>query len=207
MATWVLALVAALVLVLVGVVVGASTRRRVAAREARRVAELGRLAERLEASLGELRSPIPPAPGPRTRTLPPPGSSDGPPDGDAPFVADRLPGRAALLEAVGADVERARSRRTRLTAVLVRVSGETTAEGLVAAAREATGRPVYAVGPGAAAFTLPALGRAGGLGALARIETLTPSTGSSIEWDADESAVELVARLLASPSRDSEGAS
>jgi hypothetical protein len=179
-----LAVGAALVTV---VVLTRSARRRAASREARRVEELGRLAERLEASLGAFRTrpPRPPVPVPQIHP--------------APLVAGRLPGRAALLEALTTDVERARSRGARLTAVVVRAEGETSPPELVDAIREAAGRPAYAVGPGVAAFTLPDLGRASGLGVLARIESTTPATGRAVEWAPRESAVELVARLLESP--------
>jgi hypothetical protein len=184
----------------VGVIVaaiaaGMAARRRAAAREARRVEELGRLAERLERSLGELRPRAP---------RPPEGETLAAPDRRAPLVAERLPGRAALLEAVAADVERARSGRARLTAVLVRAADGTAPADLADAVRSVTGRRAYAVGPSAAAFTLPGCGRADGLGALARIEAATRAAGHAVEWSPDETAVELVARLLEpAPARES----
>ncbi len=70
---------------------------------------------------------------------------------------------------------------------------------LADAVREVAGRPAYAVGPAASAFTLPGLGRADGLGTLARIESRLPSTGRAVEWRPGETAVELVARLLGEP--------
>jgi hypothetical protein len=185
-----LAVGAALVAV---VVVARSARRRAASREARRVEELGRLAERLEASLGAFRAPLPSPPAPVPQIHP------------APLVAGRLPGRAALLEALTTDVERARSRGARLTAVVVRAEGGTSPPELVDAIREAAARPAYAVGPGVAAFTLPDLGRASGLGVLARIESTTTATGRAVEWDPRESAVELVARLLENPASHDPG--
>jgi hypothetical protein len=170
--------------ILVAVVLALSARRRAAAREARRIEELGRLAERLQVSLGELRPPS---------TAP--TASDTATRG-TPLVAGRLPGRTALLEAVTSDVQRAQESHARLTAVVVRAAGETTPPRLVDTIRAIAGRPAYAVGPGIAAFTLPELGRAAGLGVLARIEAVTASSGHAIEWDPRETAVELVARLL-----------
>ncbi len=184
MTAWFAALAAGALLLCVAAAIAA--RRRAAAREARRVEELGRLAERLESALGALR-PL----GTAAAVGPPPS-----PAGDAPLVAERLPGRAALLEAVAGDVAHARASAARLTAVLVRVSDETRPGELVDAVRDVTGRPPYAVGPRSAAFTLPGLGRADGLGALARIESVTASSGRAVEWMPDETAVELVARLL-----------
>lgn len=183
---WLLVLLGvALVLVLIAVTV----RRQAVAREARRVQALGRLAEQLELSLAQLR---PPEFRPIEPTAPEPGAV-------APFVADRLPGRAALLEAVAAEVERARAGTARLTAVLVRIAGATEGGTLVVAVDQVTGRRAYAVGPSAVAFTLPGLGRADGLAALARIESRTASSGHAVEWEPGETPVELVARLLAEP--------
>jgi len=176
---------AAFVLVVIAFVV----RRRAVAREARRVQELGRLAERLEVSLAQLHPP----------RFPPIESSAPQPGAVAPLVADRLPGRAAFLEAVGAEIERARAGAARLTAALVRAAGDTDGPTLVVAVDETTGRRAYAVGPSAVAFTLPGLGRADGLAALARIESRAPSSGRAIEWKPDETPVELVARLLGEP--------
>ena len=89
MIVWLLVLLgAALVLVLIAVTI----RRRAIVREARRVQELAHLAERLELSLAQLHPPeFPPiaASAPEAGTM-------------APLVADRLPGRAAFLEAVAA---------------------------------------------------------------------------------------------------------
>jgi hypothetical protein len=171
-----LALVAAAVVV----------RRRRAAREAARARALGRLAEQLDASLSGLRRP----------RFPPVGQTA--PAGGTALPDQGLTGRAALLEAVAADVERAdRADAQRLTVAVVRVAGMSSAAALSDAVRDATGRPAYAVGPGAAAFTLPGLGRAEGLGALARIESATPSSGRAVERKPGETAAELVARLLA----------
>ena len=171
------------------VLVALLARRRARAREARRVAALTHLAERLEASLEDLRPP----------TFPPVEPPAPPSGGDAPLVAERLPGRAALLDAVVHDVARAASEESRLTVARVRAAGTTTPEQLADTVREVAGRPAYAVGPAASAFTLPGLGRADGLGTLARIESRTPSTGRAIEWRQGETAAELVARLLGEP--------
>jgi type II secretory pathway pseudopilin PulG len=177
------ALLGAAVLLVLGAVV---VRRRARAREARRVEALAYLAERLEASLEDLR---PPTFEPVVPALP-----TG--QGDTPLVAGRLPGRAALLDAVASDVARATADGSRLTVARVRAAGATTPEELADAVRDVAGRPAYAVGPAASAFTLPGLGRADGLGTLARVESRVASTGRAVEWRREETAVELVARLL-----------
>src|SRR6185312_7979708 len=114
------------------------------ARETQRTHELTRLAEQLGVSLAQVYRP----------SFPPIEPSAPQPGAVAPLVADRLPGRAAFLEAVAAEVERA-----------------------------------YAVGPSAVAFTLPGLGRADGLAALARIESRAPSSGRAVEWKPEETPV------------------
>jgi hypothetical protein len=168
------------------VAAGLVARRRAVARQARRVQELEGLAGRLEAALAQVRPPSPEPLEPTTAS-----------GGDAPLVADRLPGRAAFLEAIAAEVERAVDEGgARLTAALVRVPPERGGGALVQAVGEVTGRRAYAVGPSAVAFTLPGLGRADGLAALARIESQTASTGHAVEWAPGETAVELVVRLL-----------
>jgi hypothetical protein len=183
---WLLALLAAALVLLV---VALAARRRTVARETRRVQALERLADRLEVSIAEVRPP----------TFPPFESPTPADEGVVPLLADRLPGRTALLEGVAVDVEHAGAGSTRLTVVLVRVAGATAPEALLEAVREVTGRPAYAVGPSAVAFTLPGLGRAGGLGALARIEARIACTGHAAEWAPGETPVELVARLLGAP--------
>jgi hypothetical protein len=188
MTFWLLALLGAAVALVVVLVV----RRRAVARERRRTEAVGRLAERLEQSLGDVRAP----------TFPPfEPSAAAAPETPAALVAERLPGRAALLEAVAAEIERAGAGSTRLTVALVRVSGSTTGDALVEAVREVSGRRAYAVGPSAAGFTLPGLGRAEGLGAIAQIESRTPSNGHAVEWEREqgETPAELVARLLGAP--------
>ena len=186
MIVWLLVLLGvALVLALIAVAV----RRRAVTREARRVQALERLAERLERSLAQVHAP---EFHPFEPSAPEPGAV-------APLVADRLPGRAAFLEAVAAEVERAQAGAARLTAALVRVAGDPDGGMLVVAVDEITGRRAYAVGPSAVAFTLPGLGRADGLAALARIESRAPSSGRAVEWTPGETPVELVARLLGEP--------
>lgn len=175
-----LALVAVAVLVAI-----VRARLRAAACEARRVEALGRLAERVERTLGQLHPPRPPHVEPTLAGAAAP----------VPLIADRLPGRAAFLDAVAAAVD-AQPAEVRLTVAIARAASETTPEALADAVREATGQQAYAVGPTAVAFLLPGLGRAGALGALARIETLAASTGTAVERGTDESAVEVVARLL-----------
>jgi hypothetical protein len=178
-------LAAAVILVVVAVIV----RRRAIAREAQRARELGRLSEQLGLSLAQLHPP----------SFPPIEPSAPEPGAVAPLVADRLPGRAAFLEAVAAEVERAKAGAARLTTALVRAAGDADSGTLVVAVDEIAGRRAYAVGPSAVAFTLPGLGRADGLAALARIESRAPSTGRAVEWEPAETPVELVARLLEDP--------
>jgi hypothetical protein len=186
MTVWLLVLAAAAVVL---VVVAVTVRRRAIAREAQRAQELGRLAERLGLSLAQVHAPKFP---PIEPSIPEPGAV-------APLVADRLPGRAAFLEAVAAEVERAKAGAARLTAALVRAGGDVDSGTLVVAVDEIAGRRAYAVGPSAVAFTLPGLGRADGLAALARIESRAPSSGRAVEWKPAETPVELVARLLEEP--------
>jgi len=79
----------------------------------------------------------------------------------------------------------------------VRVAESSLVDSLVEAVREVTGRRAYAVGPTAAAFTLPGQGRANGLGAVARVGSRTTSVGHAAEWRPEETPGELMARLLA----------
>jgi hypothetical protein len=189
MIVWLLVPLVAVGLALVAAAV--VVRRRRTAREALRARALGRLAEQLDVSLSGLRAPRSP-PVAQTKQA-----------GGAAPLAEGLSGRAALLEAVAADVDQAdRAGAQRLTVAVVRLAGKSSASVLYDAVRDATGRPAYAVGPSAAAFTLPGLGRAEGLGALARIESAMPSTGRAVEWKPGETAAELVARLLAAPGGD-----
>jgi len=179
--------VLAAVLVVAGVILLAA-RQRAVARERQRVAALNVLAERVQAAVASVRPPrLPPA-------EPSPAH-----DPATLLVADRLPGRAALVAAVAAQVRHARSDGSRLAVALATVKGGTTSEGLVEAVRVATEGPVYAVGPSSVAFTLPGVGRAEALGVLARIEAAAASSGRAVELEPGEDAVELVARLLCRP--------
>jgi len=188
MSVWVPVLLG-LALVLALVVIAVVVRRRAIARETQRTHELTRLAEQLGVSLAQVYRP----------SFPPIEPSAPQPGAVAPLVADRLPGRAAFLEAVAAEVERAKAGAARLTAALVRAAGDADSGTLVVAVDEIAGRRAYAVGPSAVAFTLPGLGRADGLAALARIESRAPSSGRAVEWKPEETPVELVARLLGEP--------
>lgn len=187
MTTGLLVLLGAALVLVVAALVAVVARSRASARETRHREALERLERRLDLSLGDVRAP----------SLPPFGAAPAGPEGAAPLVADRLPGRAALLEAVGAEIERARAGSTRLTIVLVRVAESSLVDSLVEAVREVTGRRAYAVGPTAAAFTLPGQGRANGLGAVARVGSRTTLVGHAAEWRPEETPAELVARLLA----------
>src|SRR6185503_12322040 len=114
-------LTAAVLLVLVAVLV----RRRARAREARRLEALAHLAERLEASLEDLRPP----------TFQPVEATVAPSGGGAVLAAQRLPGRAALLDAVAAEVAHAAAAGSRLTVARVRAAGATSPEELADAVR------------------------------------------------------------------------
>ncbi len=184
MTVWVVAIVALAASVAVAAI--AITRRRAVARERQRVTALTALAERIDAAVAPLRRPPPALPEPRAR-----GS-----DLTAPLVADRLPGRAALIDAAAAAVADARAGGWRLSAALVTVAGDTTPAALADTVRSLAGAPVYAVGPSSVAVTLPGVGRADALGLLARIEAEVSSTGRAVELGPDEDAVEFVTRLL-----------
>ena len=107
-------------------------------------------------------------------------------------------GRAAFVEALGTEVERATTRGTRLAAALVRDGGETTAAALADVVRGAAKAPVYLVGPRAVAVALPGTGRAEALGILARVEASCGARGSAVELESGENAVRLAVRLLGS---------
>ena len=120
-----------------------------------------------------------------------------PGDGPPPPVADDLPGRAALVEALTARVAEARSEGSRVAAAFVR-SGADDATTLARHVRTVVDAPVYAVGTRAVAFVLPGLGRAEALGVLARIEAACHTSGRAVELEQGEDGVDLVARLLGS---------
>ena len=172
-------------------------RRRRSERDARRIAALTAVAERIDAavsSLGEttatrsaehlpVRRPVPGAP--------------------APLVDDGLPGRAALLDAVADAVDQSRAQRSRLSAAVVRVTGEKDAGTLAGVVHEVAHAEAYAVGPRSVALVLPGLGRADALGVLARIEAQCSSSGRAVELEPREDAVEFAARLLAGQAGES----
>ena len=163
-------------------------QRRRAARAARRRAALAEVAGRIDAAVSSLRG-LPIAPSPDAAPTSPLE------DGSVPLVADELPGRAGLLQALATSVSDARSRGSRLAAAVVRARDDD-APALAERARAVTDVPVYAVGPRAIALVLPGLGRADALGVLAQIEARCPSSGKAVELEQGEDAAELAARLL-----------
>jgi hypothetical protein len=181
------ALIVAVAATLLVVLVAWRARRRRAARRDRRLAALEATARRIDTAVGSLREldlhdRDEPAP-----TIP----RDGPP----PPVADDLPGRAALVEALTTCVAEARSEGSRVAAAFVR-SGADDATTLARHVRTVVDAPVYAVGTRAVAFVLPGLGRAEALGLLARIEAACHTSGRAVELEQGEDGVDLVARLL-----------
>lgn len=164
-------------------------QRRRAARAARRRAALAEVAGRIDAAVSSLRDlPITPSPD---------AAPTSPLEhGSVPLVADELPGRAGLLQALAKSVSDARSRGSRLAAAVVRARDDD-ATALAGRARAVTDVPVYAVGPRAIALVLPGFGRADALGVLAQIEARCPSSGKAVELEPGEDAAELAARLLA----------
>ena len=167
-----------------------AVRGRRLARRARRLAVLASVAERVDravASLGDA-----PASSRRDPAAPPGQRPETP-----PLVADALPGRAGLVDALHAAVQQARADGSRLTAGLV--ESEREIDGVLAHELRATaGSPVYLVGPRTAAVVLPGFGRAAALGVLARVQAAHGMRGRVVELEPGESAVELAARLLAS---------
>ena len=172
-------------------------RRRRNERDARRIEALTAVAERIDAAVSSL--------GDTTASL----SADHLPvrravsGGPTPLVGDGLPGRAALLDAVADAVDQSRAQRSRLSAAVVRASGERDAVTLAGVVHEVTHAEAYAVGPRAVALVLPGLGRADALGVLARIEAQCSSSGRAVELEPREDAVEFAARLLAGQAGES----
>jgi hypothetical protein len=172
-------------------------RRRRTERNARRIAALVAVAERIDAavsSLGETAATLSAEHGPLRRPVP------GAP---TPLVDDGLPGRAALLDAVADAVDQSRAKRSRLSAAVVRVTGEKDAGALAGVVHEVARAEAYAVGPRSVALVLPGLGRADALGVLARIEAQCSSSGRAVELEPREDAVEFAARLLAGQAGES----
>jgi hypothetical protein len=170
-------------------------RSRRLAQRARRVAALTIVAERLEAALESLREASAPSPA----ELP---AAATPPSGPAPLIGGTLPGRAALVDALGRAVEHSRKEGARLTAAVVQT--EIDVEDVLGTELSATANAqVYLVGPRAVALVFPDLGRAAALGVLARIQAAHGVSGRVVELAEDETAAELAVRLLGSgPSAD-----
>lgn len=169
-------------------------RSRRLAQRARRVAALASVAERLEAALGALRD----ARTPDAAELP---ATAAPPASPAPLIGGTLPGRAALVDALGRAVEHARTEGARLTAAVVHT--EMDVEDVLGTELSATANAqVYLVGPRSVAIVLPDFGRAAALGVVARLQAAHNVSGQVVELTDGETAAELAARLLGSaPSR------
>jgi hypothetical protein len=163
-------------------------RRRVARRE-RRLASLEDTARRIDTAVASLREL---EVGDRGEPPPTP-SRDAPP----PAVAEDLPGRAALVEALTERVAEARADGSRIAAALVR-SGADDATTLARHVQTVVDAPVYAVGTRAVALLLPGLGRADALGLLARIEAACQTSGRAVELEHGEDGVDLLGRLMGS---------
>lgn len=188
MTTLLVVLVAASVLTAAVAVV---FRRRAIADERRRVAALAALAERLSEVSAALDDPVP--------------LSEPPPRAPAPLAHAGARGRTALFDAVTDAVARAREGGSRLSLALVE-SGSTGAAALADEVAAVTGGDAYEVGPRAVALVVPGVGRADALGVLARIQAACGATGSAAELEPGEDAVELLARLLATPRDAAPGA-
>ena len=187
----VLAIAGVLAATVIGFAAWLNVRRR-RERARRRVATLTAVAERIDAavtSLGER---------PATRSAEhAPVRSGSDPVAPKRLVDDDLPGRAALLDAVADAVERSRAQRSRLSAAVVRATGDKDARTLAGVVQGVAQAEAYAIGPRSVALVLPGLGRADALGLLARIEAQCPSSGRAVELESSEDAVEFAARLLA----------
>jgi hypothetical protein len=172
------------------VLLGWRARRRRAARRERRLASLEDTARRIDtavASLRELEVGDHGEPRPTPRDAPPPA------------VAEDLPGRAALVEALTERVAEARADGSRIAAAVVR-SGADDATTLARHVQTVVDAPVYAVGTRAVALVLPGLGRADALGLLARIEAACQTSGRAVELEHGEDGVDLLGRLMGSGS-------
>lgn len=178
--TWllvVLLLTLAAVLAAAGVVL----RRRGLERERRRLAALTALAERL--------GRVPPTPDEQVVVEEPS------PRAPAPLTPAGPRGRAALLDALADAVGRAGSEGSRLSVALVE-SPATAAAALADEVEAIAGAHAYEVGPRSVALVAPGHGRADALGLLARIQAACGATGTAVEREPDEDAVELLTRLL-----------
>lgn len=195
----VLVVAGALAVSIIGVAAWLGRRRR-RERNARRIAALTAVAERIDAavaSLGEAAVTHPAEHVAEARAVS---------AGTAPLAGEGLPGRAALLDAVAGAVEHARAQGLRLSGAVVRVTGEKDAISLAGVVHEVAQAEAYAIGPRSVALVLPGLGRADALGVLARIEAHCAASGRAVELEPREDAVEFTARLLAGPLRSLPGA-
>jgi hypothetical protein len=184
----VIAVVAAVAAALVVALVAWRAGRRRAARRAHRDAVLAATARRIDAAVASLpeldvRHPAP-ADAAASAQVP------------VPAVADGLPGRAALVDALAERVAEARAQGSRIAAAVVR-SGADDATTLARNVKAIVDAPVYAVGTRSVALVLPGLGRADALGVLAQIEAACQTSGRAVELEEGEGGVELLARLLA----------
>lgn len=115
------------------------------------------------------------------------------------MTPDTLPaGRAAFVETLVTEVERAAERGTRLAAAVVRHHEAVTSSRFADVVREIAKAPVYIVGPRSVAVALPGTGRADALGILARVEASCGARGSAVELESGETATGLAVRLLGS---------
>lgn len=183
-----IALVVLAAAVAVGIACAWIAVRRRQDREAHRAARLREVVARIEAAVSSIGEVAISRPAAEERAAATAG-------GTPPEAGNGLPGRAALLGAVGAQVRVARSNGGRLSAAVVRSADAETAE-LAVETQAVADVDAYAVGSRAVALVLPGLGRADALGVLARIEARCPSSGKAVELEPGEDAVELVARLL-----------
>jgi hypothetical protein len=165
-------------------------RRRRSERNARRIAALTAVAERIDAAVASLGDTIP-TPSAEQASVSHAATAPCP-----PVIQDGLVGRTALLNAVADAVAQARAQGSRLSGAVVRVT-ETDATKLAGVVQDVAHAEAYAVGPRSVALVLPGLGRAEALGVLARIEAQYAASGSAVELGPGEDAVEFAARLLA----------
>ena len=197
MSTTVAVLAIALAATVIGLAVWLHLRRR-RERSRRRIAKLTAVAERIDAAVSSLAETT------ATRSAERADVRRGSePVAATPLLDDGRPGRAALLDAVADAVERSREQDSRLSAAVVRMTGEQDGATLADVVHEVAQAEAYAVGPRSVALVLPGLGRADALGVLARIEAQCSSSGRAVELEPSEDAVEFAARLLAGQAGES----
>lgn len=176
--TWLVVLLLTLAAVLAAA--GVVLRKGAIERERRRLAALTALADRL----GRV------APTPHEHVVEEPSHR-----APAPLTPAGSRGRAALLDALADAVGRAGSEGSRLSVALVE-SPATAAAALADEVEAITGAQAYEVGYRSVALVAPGHGRADALGLLARIQAACGATGTAVEREPDEDAVELLTRLL-----------